>query len=83
VGAEVVSQVAREPTPDSLHGRASVASKLGVPDFTSREVQSETDEELIEVMWKGESKMRSREKTQKESQIENLAARICELRHKE
>jgi rubrerythrin len=60
-----------------------VVAKFGVPDFASREVQKETDEELTAIMTKGENKMPSYEKTLKKSQMEEFVACMGELGDRE
>ena len=56
-----------------------MVAKFGVPDFASREVRKETDEELTEIMTKGENKMASHEETLKKSQIEEFVVCMGEL----
>jgi hypothetical protein len=65
VSGPVASQVGQESTLDFFHDRTSVVAKFGAPDFTSREVRKETDEELTEIMTKSENKIPSYEETLK------------------
>ena len=60
-------------------GNTAIAKKLGVRDFASREVQSETDDELIAITEKGKNKMPAYGNSLKDSQIKDLVAYIREL----
>lgn len=58
---------------------SAVGKKLGAHDFASAEVQSLSDQELIETTTKGKDKMPGYGKSLNEAQIKDLVAYIREL----
>lgn len=60
-------------------GNTAIAKKLGVRDFASPEVQSETDKELIAITEKGKNKMPAYGNSLKDAQIKDLVSYIREL----
>ena len=67
---------------DIFHGRTSAGNKPGLSDFASSEAQTETDEELIEILTKGKNKLPSHKNTLEEAQIMRFVVHIRELGHK-
>jgi cytochrome c6 len=63
-------------------GNSAVGKQLGARDFTSPEVQKETDEELIEIVTKGKGKMPAYGSSLKEPQVKGLVAYIRDLAKK-
>ncbi|HUY13401.1 MAG TPA: hypothetical protein VMX16_07200 [Terriglobia bacterium] len=71
--------MSREPRSDIFHTHTPVGKKLVVPDFASREVQKETDEEPIEITTKGKNIMPGFEKTLGNTQFKELVAYVRDL----
>jgi mono/diheme cytochrome c family protein len=55
-------------------GDTAAGKKLSARDFTSPDVQKETDAQLIDIIAKGKNKMPAYTKSLKEPQIKDLAA---------
>lgn len=60
-------------------GDTAMGKKLGVRDFSSPEVQKQSDNELIAATAKGKNKMPAYEKSLKENEIKDLIAYIRQL----
>jgi mono/diheme cytochrome c family protein len=60
-------------------GDTAMGKKLGVRDFSSPEVQKQSDSELIAATAKGKNKMPAYEKSLKENEIKDLIAYIRQL----
>jgi cytochrome c6 len=60
-------------------GDTPAGKKMGAHDFSSEEVQSQSDAQLAEIIAKGKNKMPSYEKSLKEAEIKGLAAYVREL----
>jgi cytochrome c6 len=61
---------------------SEVGKKLGVHDFHSSEVQSESDADLTQIIAKGKNKMPAYEKSLKPDEIKGLAAYVRDLAKK-
>jgi cytochrome c6 len=64
------------------HGDTPAGKKMGARDFTSPEVQKQSDAQLTEIIAKGKNKMPGYEKSLKPEQIKDLVAYIRELAKK-
>jgi cytochrome c6 len=60
-------------------GTTPAGVKLGAHDFSSPDVQKQSDPELIDVVTKGKKKMPAYEKTLKPDEIKSLVAYVREL----
>jgi mono/diheme cytochrome c family protein len=60
-------------------GDTAMGKKLGVRDFSSPEVQKQSDNDLIAATAKGKNKMPAYEKSLKENEIKDLIAYIRQL----
>jgi cytochrome c6 len=60
-------------------GDTPAGKKMGVRDFSSAEVQKQTDDQLAEITAKGKNKMPAYGKSLKESEIKDLVAYVREL----
>jgi mono/diheme cytochrome c family protein len=60
-------------------GDTPMGKKMGLHDFASQEVQSQSDAQLAEIIAKGKNKMPGYEKSMKESEIKDLVAYVREL----
>jgi len=63
-------------------GDTPVGKKIGVRDFSSPEVQKESDQELIEITARGKNKMPGYGSTLKNPQIKDLVAYLRDLAKK-
>jgi len=63
-------------------GNPAMVKSLGVRDFSSSEVQKETDTELIGIIQNGKNKMPSYAKSLKADQIKGMVAYIRDLAKK-
>jgi len=60
-------------------GDTAAGKKMGARDFTSAEVQGQSDEQLADITSKGKNKMPAYGKSLKDTEIKELVAYIREL----
>jgi len=60
-------------------GNSSMAKNLGVRDFSSRDVQQESDSDLKQIIQKGKNKMPAYGTKLSDAQIKDLVAYVREL----
>ena len=60
-------------------GNTPVGKKMGIPDFTSPDVQKQPDSDLIQIVTKGKSKMPSYDGKLKPEEIKALVAYLRQL----
>lgn len=60
-------------------GNTPVGKKMGIPDFTSPDVQKRPDSDLIQIVSKGKNKMPSYDGKLKPEEIKSLVAYIRQL----
>jgi cytochrome c6 len=58
---------------------SSIGQKMGVHDFTSADVQKQTDDQLTEIITKGKAKMPAYDGKLKDTEIKDLVAYIRTL----